>query len=82
MEGKPIRVKLSSKGQIVIPKKVRDILGIKKGSELLLRLEGDRLTLIPAGRFGRGMIKGTFGETLQEIEAYMKEERESWEKRS
>ena len=86
MEGKPITitVKLSSKGQIVIPKRLRDILGIRKGSKLLLRLEGDdRLTLIPANRFGtstRGMVKGTFGETLQEIETYMKEEREGWEK--
>ncbi len=39
-------VTISSKGQIVIPKYLRDALGIKTGSKLLIRLEGKRLVLL------------------------------------
>ena len=37
------RVRLSSKGQLVIPKEIRDRLGIDAGDELVLYLVGDRL---------------------------------------
>jgi len=42
------KVKTSSKGQIVIPKEIRDALGIKPGSILNIRLEGKRIVLEPA----------------------------------
>lgn len=41
------RVKTSSKGQIVIPKEIRDALGIKPGSILNIRLENKRIILEP-----------------------------------
>ncbi len=40
-------VKLSSKGQIVIPKYIRDKLGLRKGSRLRIRLENKRIILEP-----------------------------------
>ena len=39
--------KLSSKGQIVIPKYIRDALGLKEGSVVLLTLEGGRVIVVP-----------------------------------
>lgn len=42
------RVKLSSKGQIVIPVEVRKALGLDRGSQLVVRLEGGRVVLEPA----------------------------------
>ena len=42
------KVKTSSKGQIVIPKEIRDALGIKPGSILNIRVEGKRIILEPA----------------------------------
>ena len=42
------RVKTSSKGQIVIPKEIRDALGIKPGSILNVHVEGKRIVLEPA----------------------------------
>ena len=37
--------KVTSKGQVTIPKAVRDALGIKAGDELIFRVEGNRAVL-------------------------------------
>jgi AbrB family looped-hinge helix DNA binding protein len=37
--------KLSTKGQIVIPKKVRDELGLEPGDPLAIGVSGDRIVL-------------------------------------
>ncbi|MEE8402723.1 MAG: AbrB/MazE/SpoVT family DNA-binding domain-containing protein, partial [Candidatus Hydrothermarchaeaceae archaeon] len=34
-----------AKGQIVIPKTIRDLLGINVGDEMIIDVEGDRITL-------------------------------------
>jgi antitoxin PrlF len=36
---------VTSKGQVTIPKVVRDALGIKAGDEVIFRVEGDRAVL-------------------------------------
>lgn len=41
------RVKLSSKGQIVLPKAVRDAHGLKAGSEVELVDDGENIVLRP-----------------------------------
>ncbi len=42
-------VKLSSKGQLVIPKNIRDKLGLKPGDTVKLELLGDKKVVIQAG---------------------------------
>lgn len=37
--------KVTSKGQVTVPKAVRDALGIREGDEILFRVEGDRAVL-------------------------------------
>src|SRR5215203_5449627 len=37
--------KVSSKGQVTVPKAVRDALGIKEGDEVVFRVEGNRAVL-------------------------------------
>lgn len=37
--------KLTSKGQMTVPKAVRDALGIEEGDEVLFRVEGNRAVL-------------------------------------
>jgi AbrB family looped-hinge helix DNA binding protein len=37
--------KVTSKGQVTVPKAVRDALGIKDGDELIFRVEGNRAVL-------------------------------------
>ncbi len=52
-------VKVSSKGQVVIPRNVRARLGLKAGDYLLIELEGDEVKLRkikPIEKF-RGILK-------------------------
>ena len=37
--------RVTSKGQVTVPKAVRDALGIKEGDEIVFRVEGNRATL-------------------------------------
>jgi AbrB family looped-hinge helix DNA binding protein len=37
--------KLTSKGQITIPKSVRDTLGLREGDRVLFRVDGDRAVI-------------------------------------
>ena len=40
-----VRVRVDSKGRIVLPKKFRDALGIREGDELVLVLEGGKVII-------------------------------------
>lgn len=37
--------KMSAKGQVTVPKVVRDALGVKEGDEIVFRVEGNRATV-------------------------------------
>jgi antitoxin PrlF len=40
-----VAARLSSKGQLTVPKAVRDALGLKEGDEVVFRVEGTRAVL-------------------------------------
>jgi len=42
------KVRVSSKGQVVIPKSIRDELGLAPGTVLWAKVEGNRVVLEPA----------------------------------
>jgi antitoxin ChpS len=74
-------VRLSRKGQLVIPKEWRDALGVKEGDELLAVLDDRRMILTrPAdyARTTRGSLKGTWGRTRRDVDRYLARERRSW----
>lgn len=50
--------KMSSKGQVTIPKAVREALGIDEGDEVIFRVEGDRAVLARTADFLE--LAGTF----------------------
>jgi len=76
-------VKLGRKGQMVLPKKIRDALGLKEGDSLMVVLQGKGQVILTTpeqyAALTKGMLKGTWGRNRQEIERYLKRERESWE---
>jgi antitoxin PrlF len=40
-----VAAKVTSKGQVTVPKAVRDALGIREGDEIVFRVEGNRAVL-------------------------------------
>lgn len=46
-----IAARVTSKGQVTVPKVVRDALGIKDGDELVFRVEGQRALLAKTPNF-------------------------------
>ena len=74
-------VRLSKKGQFVIPKEMRDALGVKEGDELLVVLDDGRMVLTTPKEYARatrGSMKGTWGRTRRDIDRYLERERRSW----
>jgi AbrB family looped-hinge helix DNA binding protein len=43
--------KVTSKGQVTVPKAVRDALGIREGDEIVFRVEGNRAVLARTSAF-------------------------------
>ncbi len=43
--------KLTSKGQLTVPKAVRDALGLKEGDDVIFRVEGNRAVLARTPKF-------------------------------
>lgn len=75
-------VRLSKKGQLVLPKTIRDGLGVKEGDRLIILKKDDYVILTTPEKFAaatRGILKDTWGKSKEEIEAYLDGERESWE---
>ena len=54
------QVKISPKFQVVIPRAVRDSLGLRAGQRLQVVAYGDRITLVPVREIGemRGFLAG------------------------
>jgi len=75
-------VKLSSRHQVVIPKKVRKELGLHAGDQLVVEIEGEKVVLHPRPKNYTNYMLGLGKEVWQNIDAteYVRKERESWEK--
>lgn len=74
-------VRLGRKGQMVLPKEIREALGLKEGDSLIVALGEGQAVLLTPERYAaltRGMLKGTWGRTKEEIEQYLDGERGSW----
>jgi antitoxin PrlF len=46
-----VAARVTSKGQVTVPKVVRDALGIRDGDEVIFRVEGDRAVLARTPNF-------------------------------
>jgi len=75
-------VRLSSRGQLVIPKAIRDAMGLIEGTELIAIQDEERIILIrPAdyAKSSRGALKGVWGASREEIDRAIERERDSWD---
>jgi antitoxin ChpS len=76
-------VTLSSKNQIVVPKSVRQRLGIGPGDQLILDLEKERLILRPKPKNYAKCLRGLHRDVWKDTETggYVEGERNSWEEK-
>ena len=75
-------VRLSKKGQFVIPKEMREALGVKEGEELLVTFDQRRVVLTRPHEYARatrGLLKGTWGRGRETVKRYIEKERRSWD---
>lgn len=71
-------VRIGERGTIVVPAKVRERLGLRKDSRLLLIEEDDRIVLEPVSSLTdalAGLTKGCFGSSGAEIDEVLARER-------
>ncbi|RLB04748.1 MAG: AbrB/MazE/SpoVT family DNA-binding domain-containing protein [Deltaproteobacteria bacterium] len=74
----PISVKISRRGYVVLPAKLRKEMKLKEGTYLLLSREGERIILQPVPSFTEelmGLTRGCFGSTARDVQNYIDEER-------
>jgi len=72
-------IKVSNRGYIVLPAKVRKEMSIKGGTRMLLTKEEDKIILQPIHSFTEklsGISSGSFGKTAKDIQEYIDRERE------
>jgi AbrB family looped-hinge helix DNA binding protein len=75
--------KVSEKGQIVIPKRVRDKIGLETGDELTVNLVGEKIILRRRPKSYTDYMWGLHGEAWKGVDAadYVDEERETWQRK-
>lgn len=73
-----VSVKISNRGHVVLPAKIRKEMNLIAGTRIILSREKDAILLQPVYSFTEklsGITKGSFGKTAEEVEAYLDMER-------
>lgn len=76
------QARIRKKSQITIPQEILDKLGIGPGDTIVFCIrEGNPKVaqLRPLPRSFSGLLTGVYGKTQEEIEDYLREERDAWE---
>ena len=77
------KVTVSSKGQVVIPKQIREALNLTEGSKLTLEVRGHEIVLSKGDAWRK--LKGAAADMpdlMEKFAAFRKEEREREDSRS
>jgi|FLYL01.1.fsa_nt_gi AbrB family looped-hinge helix DNA binding protein len=73
---------ISSKYQITLPARLVREIGLKPGDQVAVELDGLRIVLHPRPKdwvsYTAGSLKGVYGETKEDVDAYLREVRGSW----
>ena len=73
-----VSAKISSRGYIVLPAKLRKEMNLHAGTRVLLTKMNDKIILQPVPSFTEklsGITRQSFGKTPQEVEDYIQMER-------
>ena len=83
MASKHESVRVSTKGQVLIPLAIRRRLGIKPGDRLVIVGGETEAILMKARRYAeslRGIGGGIYGTSRKAIDAYVRGERQTWQR--
>ncbi len=76
---------VSSKRQVTIPAAFCKALGLTPGEKVLMEIVDDKIIISPRTKSYTALLSGclndVYGKTKEEIEAYLRKERVSWEKK-
>ena len=70
--------KITEKGQIVIPKDIRNLKGFKEGAKIAILAFEDRIELRPVGQINRKMFTALASEKVLAKDWSSKEDDETW----
>jgi AbrB family looped-hinge helix DNA binding protein len=73
-----LSVKLSSKGQLVIPKDIRDVLGLEAGTRFQVQVQNGKIVLEPLAQSPIDALYGKYAQVdlLDDLEAEHQKELE------
>jgi AbrB family looped-hinge helix DNA binding protein len=71
-------VRMSTKYQVVIPKPVREALGLRPHDRLLFLVDGDTVVLRPRPASFARTLRGLHQELWPDPDHWLEEERSSW----
>jgi antitoxin PrlF len=55
--------RMGAKGQVVIPKELRDVLGLQPGSEVDFERDGEAVRILPAGTTATRGLRGRYARS-------------------
>ena len=76
---KAIVARVSTKFQVVIPRLVRETLGLESKSSVLFLVDGDTVTLRVQPRSFTEALQGLHGELWADPDVWVEQERAAWE---
>lgn len=71
--------RMSAKGQLVIPKAVRERLGLKPEDTVLFLIDGDTVIMRPVPRSFAEALRGLHRDLWPDPDTWLEEERSTWE---
>jgi AbrB family looped-hinge helix DNA binding protein len=70
-----VKVEVGKKGYIIIPKSIRELVGIKEGDVLTLTVENGRIVLEPERKVSLSEVAKRLREHEERVRKYAKEAR-------
>jgi bifunctional DNA-binding transcriptional regulator/antitoxin component of YhaV-PrlF toxin-antitoxin module len=78
-------VRLGKRSQMVLPKEVRDWLGVEEGQSVIFQIGENGVNVVSSSQFAKdtfGAFPKAWGEKPGDSDKHLKNERSSWEKES
>jgi len=75
-----VEVELRQRNQMTLPERIARTMGVRQGSRLLITYDDQtgEARIRPLLETYAGVLRGVYGQTPDEVAAYLEEERRGW----